>query len=79
MSKPSDKYTEGFSFTYVHHMPEVSSYNHNFYTNNKDLLFAKSDDDNTTEWYLVTGKDYGYLGYSYTYESDNHLYKGPNT
>ena len=54
------------------HIPEVSFYNHNYYIGLRrneyynDLLFAKSDDDNTTEWYLVTQYGRRPLGYSHT-------------
>lgn len=38
------------------HIPEISCYNNNYYHYNGALLFGRSDDDNTTEWYLMRGE-----------------------
>lgn len=57
------------------HIPEISCYNNNYYIgNDKDLLFGKSDDDNTTEWWLIEGDYKHYLGESYCSEGDK-LYR----
>lgn len=57
------------------HIPEISCYNYNYYMGLKrgnsvthDLLFAHSDDDNFTEWYIVKGNSVTYIGYEYTNE-----------
>lgn len=46
---------------------EVSAYNSNYYMVFNHLLYGESDDDNTTEWWLIRG-DWKpvYLGYSLT-------------
>jgi len=66
-----DKYTDGLSMLEFKHLPDISVYNHNFYIGlDKDLLFALSDDDNTTEWFLVLGLNHHFIGNSYTDEGD---------
>ena len=54
------------------HIPEISCYNHNYYIGIKrgnsvthDLLFAHSNDDNLTDWYVVNGDSVKYIGYEY--------------
>jgi hypothetical protein len=48
------KYKEGMDMKQFEHVSAISSYNHNYYKGfDNDLLFGDSDDDNTTEWYLV--------------------------
>lgn len=54
------------------HLPEVSSYNHNYYSLNGKLLFAKSDDDNFTQWYWIKGQSVMAVGGSYT-SDDNRI------
>jgi len=59
------------------HIPAISFYNHSYYIGlnrlsfKNDLLFAESDDDNTTVWYLVTDKGHMQIGYSNTSDYDN--------
>lgn len=55
----------------------ISWYNNNYYVGFKrdnrpanDLLFAKSDDDNTTEIYVVENGMFKHIGYCYTSEED---------
>ncbi|MGE5473155.1 MAG: hypothetical protein ACM3UU_02920 [Ignavibacteriales bacterium] len=42
------------------HIPEISYYNHNYYIGLSkndtihDLLYAESDDDNYTAWFIIT-------------------------
>ena len=55
------------------HIPEISYYNHNYYIGLKrennaihDLLFAESDDDNLTEWYIVLGNCVRHIGYEFS-------------
>lgn len=65
--KPIDKYK---------HVSEISCYNHNYYIGENrygvkaDLIFAKSDDDNMTDYYLVGQYGYELFGYSYTSQGD---------
>lgn len=60
------QYATGLSMKQFSHIPEISSYNHNYYIGlGKDFLFAHSDDDHTTEWYLVEHLQFTYLGESY--------------
>lgn len=47
------------------HLPEISIYNHNYYSFNGRLLFGESDDDNFTAWYWVKGKMVRPIGGSY--------------
>ncbi len=65
-------YTEGMNMLLFKHIKKISYYNHNYYIGLKgDLLFAKSDDDNTTEWYLIRGNNQPYyLGCSYVTGGD---------
>lgn len=55
------------------HISEISCYNHNYYIGLKrngsavsDLLFACSNDDNMTDWYVVNGNSVTYIGYEFT-------------
>lgn len=57
------------------HIPEPSFYNNNFYKGLKrkgevknDLLFAKGDDDNQIDWYILDGEDRIYIGYEFSDE-----------
>lgn len=57
------------------HIPEISCYNQNYFIGLKrdncvthDLLFAHSDDDNLTDWYIIHGNSVTYIGYEFTYE-----------
>lgn len=46
----------------------ISTYNHNFYRGlDNELLYALSDDDNETEWYLFNYFNVSFvlIGYSY--------------
>ena len=50
---------------------EVSRYNYNYHVGfDQDLLLAQSDDDDTTEWFLILGKTFHYLGESYCTSGD---------
>jgi hypothetical protein len=35
-----------------------------------DLLHGKSDDDHTTEWFLIRNQEMTYLGESYSFENE---------
>lgn len=60
-------YKEGLDMTQFekNHIKEISRYNRNYYVGlNDDLLFAASDDDNETNWYLIENIKVIYLGLS---------------
>ena len=61
------QYYSGMDMEQFKRIKEISHYNFNYYIGlGSDLLFAKSDDDNTTEWYLISGSNEPvYLGVSY--------------
>lgn len=64
-----EKYENGTNIEQFEHIPQISQYNHNYYKGfDNDLLYAESDDDQTTEWYLVNkkgGMDFKFIGVSY--------------
>lgn len=66
------KYSAGTDMRQFKHIPEVSYYDHNYYVGfDGELLYGQSDDDNTTEWYLVRGDNPSiYLGVSFTSDRD---------
>lgn len=67
-----EQYPEDTDMTQFEHLPQISWYNHNYYVGfNQDLLFGESDDDNTTEWYVINA-NWGAtkLCYSYCSEGD---------
>lgn len=65
------KYIQGLQMEQFKRIDEISHYNYNYYVGfDKDLLFGKSDDDNTTVWWIVSSGNFHYLGESYTNESD---------
>lgn len=76
-----DKYRELLDMQQFKRIDEISSYNYNYYIwFEKDLLFWESDDDNTTEWYLVWNKQFHYLWESYTSEKELlHRHNSPLT
>ena len=66
---------DGIDKSKFKHIPEISCYNFNYYIGLKrdncvtsDLLFAHSDDDNLTDWYIINGNSVTYIGYEYTNE-----------
>lgn len=66
---------DGIKVDTFKHIPEISCYNHNYYIGLKrngsatfDLLFAQSNDDNMTDWYIVNGESSTYIGYEFTEE-----------
>lgn len=68
----ADKYTESMPMNNLERILAISHYNYNYYIGiGCDLLFASSDDDNTTEWWLINGKNNPiFIGYSYTDKGD---------
>lgn len=67
----TDLYTEGLDMYQFEHVPQISSYNRNYYIGfGKDLLYEESDDDCSSQWTLV---HHGVIGY--TNEWDNKLRK----
>jgi len=66
-----EKYTTGIDMKQFEHINRLSCYNHNYYFGfDGDLLLGESDDDNTTEWFLLKGINFVPIGYSYTSEGD---------
>jgi len=64
-------YSEGLEMHQFKHIEAISSYNYNYYVGfDKDLLFGSSDDDDTTEWFLVKNENFVYLGESSTMQGD---------
>lgn len=75
------KYYDGLKMGQFERIEKISHYNFNYYVGfDKDLLFGQSDDDNTTEWWIVTNSCFIYLGESYCGEGDIlHLFERPRT
>ena len=66
-----ERYKDGMRMRELEHIKQISHYNHNYYVGiGSDLLFAKSDDDDTTEWYLLIGTNSYFIGNSYTSGGD---------
>lgn len=61
---------EGVSCDDMTHIPDVSIYNHNYYSINGNLLYGVSDDDNFTQWYWVRGCVSTAIGGSYCTDGD---------
>lgn len=65
------KYKDGMDMRQFKCLHDISFYNNNYYVGfDKDLLFGKSDDDDTTEWFIVTPYGSTLLGYSLTSNKD---------
>lgn len=64
-----NEYLDGLNMDQFDHISEISQYNHNYYKGfGNDLLYAESDDDQTTEWYLVNKNglmDFKFIGVSF--------------
>ena len=63
------EYQDGIDIGRFKHIPEISCYNNNYYVGLKragqvkhDLLFAKSDDDVLTDWFILGDESFIYLG-----------------
>jgi len=66
-----EKYQNGLQMMQFQRLGLISVYNSNYYVGfDNDLLYAKSDDDNTTEWWLVYNREFIYLGESYTSQNE---------
>ena len=62
-----EKYPDGLQMKqfFSQWLEQISEYNCNYYIGfGKDLLLAKSDDDDTTEWFLAHNETFQYLGES---------------
>lgn len=71
MNKYKHKYEEGLEMGQFKRINEISHYNYNYYVGfDFDLLFGKSDDDDTTDWYVVSNRQFVYLGQSYVSDCD---------
>lgn len=65
------KYKSGIKLSDFEHLSAISSYNHNFYKGyDKDVLLCVSDDDNTTDWFLLVDKEFVYIGDSFASEEN---------
>ena len=72
MSKLVDKYSDGLDMGLFKHLPDISNYNRNYYIGlDNDLLFELSDDDNTSEWFLISGIDSYFIGNTYTSQGNS--------
>lgn len=56
----TDKYINGLDMSKFKHIPEISCYGNNYYIGFKqrgyavcDLIYGESDDDNTTQWFII--------------------------
>jgi hypothetical protein len=76
-----ERYVIGLEMGQFKHLPEISHYNSNYYVGfGKDLLYGKSDDDNTTEWWIIDKGEPIYLGESYCTENNLlHIYDRQQT
>lgn len=61
----------------LRHIPEISCYNHNYYIGAKregkasnDLIYAESNDDDFSDYHLVSNFTFISFGYSFTSEGD---------
>jgi hypothetical protein len=63
---------EGVRESEMTHLPDISTYNHNYYIINSRLLYGVSDDDNFTQWYWVRGDTVRTVGGSYC-SDDNRI------
>lgn len=77
---------DGIDTSAFKHIPEISFYNNNYFVGLKrdknvtnDLLFAHSDDDNQTDWYVLNGDFAIYIGYEFTNEGVINLSDEPFT
>ena len=70
-------YPNGLDMEQFEHVELISCYNNNYYKGIKrgDVLFGKSDDDRTTEWYLIRNLQIFYLGESYVENEKLHRYE----
>jgi hypothetical protein len=70
------KYIEGLRMGQFKRIEGISSYNYNYYIGfDGDLLFGQSDDDYTTEWWIIYNCKFYYLGESYAHQDDIlHIY-----
>lgn len=77
---------DGIDTSAFKYIPEISFYNNNYFVGLKrdknvtnDLLFAHSDDDNQTDWYVLNGSFATYIGYEFTDEGVINLSDEPFT
>jgi hypothetical protein len=59
-------YPTGLNMSQFERVESISFYNHNYYKGIKkgDILHGDSDDDDTTQWYLIRNQSMIYLGES---------------
>lgn len=58
------QYYDGLNMDQFKRVDDISYYNYNYYIglDPYDLLLGVSDDDRTTEWYLIVDEDMTHLG-----------------
>lgn len=71
---------EGVNVSTFKHIPEISSYDYNWFVGLKregmachDLLFARSNEEGFTEWYIVKSCWSKFIGYNLETEGVIHL------
>jgi len=81
MKRKFDNYNDGLDMEKFKNIESISYYCHNYHVGfGQDLLYGKSDDDNTTEWWIVKNETFYYLGESYVSNHDFlHRYDSPQT
>jgi hypothetical protein len=74
-------YPNGLDMEQFEHVELISCYNNNYYRGVRpgDVLFGQSDDDSTTEWYLIRHAQMIYLGESYVENERLFRYEHPCT
>ena len=65
-----EKFKSGINPKEINHIPSLSYYNHNYYEYCNELLYAVSDDDNHTVWYLICTDKRIEIGESFITDSD---------
>jgi hypothetical protein len=66
-----ERYQDGMDMTELKLIVVISHYNFNYYIGlDNDLLFAKSNDDNETDWYLLLGTHSHFMGTSFCDQGD---------
>lgn len=67
------KYTEGLDMTRFKVIKESNDHHNRYYIGfDNDLLYAESNDDGFTNWWVVTNKSFHHIGTSFfdSYDGD---------
>jgi len=66
-----NKYKDGMNMKSLKPIYQISDSNtHYWHGLEEDLIFGKSFNKNSTEWYLVEFPNFRYLGFSHIHEGD---------